>query len=265
MDWVFRSVLTSAAVLLVLTAAKHFGPRVAGLVAALPLVTAPALVWLAHEQGTAFAVGAAVSSVAACAMLAVFASAFAIVARVAGAGLALAAGGLAAAAMTLPTLAAGVGLGRALAFALIFCVVAHLAMPARCAVAVRCPASPLGSTGVAVMVGIFTALLATVGPALGDTATGVLSSLPLIGGAAAIREHAHGGHRASSQFLRGYVAGLFGKAAFGAAFALLAPALGSELAVVLACVAASLVSLVNVCRWNAVSALGRCPQTALPR
>ncbi len=73
-----------------------------------------------------------------------------------------------------------------------------------------------------------------------------MSSLPLTGATAAVLEHARGGHHASTQFLRGYVTGLFAKAAFGVVFALLAPPLGSALAVLLACGAVSLLSMINV-------------------
>lgn len=253
MDLFFKSVLTTAGALLVLAAAQRFGPRVAGLIAALPLVTAPALVWLAHDQGTAFAVGAAVSSVAACAMLAIFALIFSIASRYANVGVALAAGCLGAAVMTYPTLAASVSLVRAIALAMIFCGVVRFALPAPRSSVARRPASPRGSIGVALTVGTFTALLATIAPALGVTVTGLLSSLPLIGATAAILEHAHGGHQASTQFLSGYVTGLFGKAAFGVVFSLLAPPLGSVFAVLLACGAASLLLMMDVRQWSAVS------------
>ncbi|MEO8977732.1 MAG: hypothetical protein ABI552_18490 [Casimicrobiaceae bacterium] len=57
-------------------------------------------------------------------------------------------------------------------------------------------------------------LAITVGPALGTFATGLISSLPTVSGAAAVIEHAAGGHRAVEQFMRGFVVGLFGKIAF---------------------------------------------------
>ena len=104
MDWSSKFFITAVGALLVLLVAQRFGQRVAGLVAALPLVTAPALVWLAHDHGIAFAVGAAVGSVGACAMLAVFALAFSIASR-RGSAVALLAGGAAAALVTLPVLA----------------------------------------------------------------------------------------------------------------------------------------------------------------
>ena len=68
----------------------------------------------------------------------------------------------------------------------------------------------------------FTALAATVGPSMDGFATGLLSSLPLITGSVAIAEKKTYGQRAAAHFLRRHVGGLFGKASFGAVFALLA-------------------------------------------
>lgn len=97
------------------------------------------------------------------------------------------------------------------------------------------PASRSALTAIALAAGGLTALAATFGPALGSFATGLLASLPVISGAAAMAEHATGGHRAAAQFLRGYVWGLFGKAAFGAVFALLAVRVGASAALALGC------------------------------
>jgi hypothetical protein len=50
---------------------------------------------------------------------------------------------------------------------------------------------------------------------------------------------------ATTHFLRGYVCGLFGKAAFGAVFALLAPRVGAVTARTLACACACLMSTIR--------------------
>jgi hypothetical protein len=99
---------------------------------------------------------------------------------------------------------------------------------------------------IAIAAGALTALAATLGPALGSFATGLLASLPLISGAAAMVEHANGGHRAAAQFLRGYLWGLFGKAAFGAVFALLAVPLGAVAALLLAFACACVLSSIGI-------------------
>jgi hypothetical protein len=99
---------------------------------------------------------------------------------------------------------------------------------------------------IAAMAGALTAIATLIGPAMGGFAAGLLSSLPLITGPVAMAEHANGGHRAAAHFLRGYVGGLFGKAAFGAVFVLLAPRTGAMAALSLACACACLLSTVRL-------------------
>lgn len=242
MDVSSKFFVTAAGAFLVMLVAQRFGQRIAGIVAALPLVTAPTLVWLSHDHGVAFAVGAAVGSVGACAMLAVFAFAFSLASRH-GSTVALLAGLSAAALMATPVLAVGASLIVSLVFACTCIAVVQAALPRRGRAVPTCPASVLRMTFAAMTVGATTAALAALGPMLGQVATGLLSSLPLIGATAAVLEHASGGHPASTQFLRGYVTGLFGKAAFGALFACLAPQTGVALALAFSCVVAALLSL----------------------
>lgn len=56
----------------------------AGLLAGLPTVTGPALLWLSLDHGAAYAVNAAIGSVAACAVCALFALAYERASRHAG-------------------------------------------------------------------------------------------------------------------------------------------------------------------------------------
>lgn len=245
MDWLFKAVLTAGVVLLVMVAARQGSRKWAGVVAALPTITAPTLAWLAHEEGVGFAISAAVGSVAACAMLAVFALGYARVARY-GIAAALVCGLGGAMAIALPAKAASARLADALMLALGCCGVAFAAMPSPPgANLVSRQRSPRSMFVVAVAAGGFTALVATVGPSMGGFATGLLSSLPLITGSVAIAEHTASGHRAATHFLRGYVGGLFGKAAFGAAFALLAPRVGAVPALALACACVGLTSTIR--------------------
>ncbi|MET0208206.1 MAG: hypothetical protein ABW220_04145, partial [Burkholderiaceae bacterium] len=145
--------MTTLGVLLVLGAADRCGPRIAGMTAALPLVTAPTLAWLAHEQGVDFAVGASIGSVAACAMLALFALAYALAARRWCSAVALLAGGAAIAVMTVPTVAASTSLAHALALALVACALVRSAMPRSAAVVAARPRWPQGRLWVALTVG----------------------------------------------------------------------------------------------------------------
>ena len=59
MEWLWKALLTAGSVVLVMAIAGRGGRRTAGMVAALPTVTAPALAWLAHDRGAAFAADAA--------------------------------------------------------------------------------------------------------------------------------------------------------------------------------------------------------------
>jgi len=244
MDWWSKAVLTAGVVLLVMVAARQGSRRWAGVVAALPTITAPTLAWLAHEEGVAFAISAAIGSVAACGMLAVFALGYAWVARH-GIAVALICGLGAALAMALPAEAASAHLASALVLALGCCAIAFAAMPSLGADPVSRPRSPRSMFVVALSAGGFTALAATIGPSMGGFATGLLSSLPLITGSVAIAEHTACGHGAATHFLRGYVGGLFGKAAFGAVFALLAPRVGAVEALALACACACPMSMIR--------------------
>jgi len=246
MDSLFKALLTAGTVLLVMVVARLGGRRFAGVVAALPTITAPTLVWLADDEGMAFAISAAVGSVAACGMLAVFALVYARAARYSGGAVALGCGLCGALAVALPAEAASANLTCALALALASSAVAFAAMPTSHVDVVTRKASFRLMFLVALISGGVTAFAASVGPSMGGFATGLLSSLPLVTGPVAMAEHAAHGHRAAAHFLRGYVGGLFGKAAFGAVFALLAPRLGVVVALSLACVCACLLSTLRL-------------------
>lgn len=245
MDWIFKALLAAATVSIVMAVAQRSGRRWAGVCAALPIITAPTLAWLIHEHGVSFAVSAAVASVSACAMLACFSVGYALAARHGGKRWALLCGFAGALALAWPAFAASGSLADALMLGLGCSGLALCRMPRSAYEAVARP-RPHGSlVWAALAAGSLTALATTAGPALGSFAAGLLASLPVIGAAVAMVEHAHGGHRAASNFLRGYAWGLFGKAAFGAAFVLLAPHIGGPAALVLACACAGLVSLVS--------------------
>ena len=245
MDWFFKAALTTAMVLLVMWVARRSGCRWAGVAAALPTITAPTLAWLVHERGVDFAVSAAIASISACAMLALFSVGYALAARRRGALVALVCGIAAALALAWPAFSASASLPDALLLGLGCSALALVSIPrGRTEASPRRRARP-SLAGVALAAGSLTALAATVGPLVGSFATGLLASLPVISAAVAMVEHAHGGHRAAAGFLHGYAWGLFGKAAFGAVFVLLAPHLGAAVALALACGCAGLMSLIQ--------------------
>ena len=243
MDWLLKAGLTATMVLLVMVVARRSGRRWAGVAAALPTITAPTLAWLAHERGVAFAVNAAIASISACAMLAAFAVGYALVARHRGKVCALLCGLAGALALAGPALAASTSLADALMLGLGCSALALICIPRNAHETAARPRPQRSLACAALAAGSLTALAATAGPALGSFATGLLSSLPVISAAVAMVEHAHGGHRAAGNFLHGYAWGLFGKAAFGCVFVLLAPHIGATAALALACACAGLMSL----------------------
>lgn len=242
MDWCFKAALTAAAVLFVMLAARRGGRRWAGVVAALPLITAPTLAWIVHEDGVNFAISAAIGSTAACAMMAVFALGYALAARSHRAAVALLSGFGGALLMALPALMASEDAGDALMLAVGTCALAWLLMP-NCGTDIAPRRRSFRSMLlVASVAGGIAALAASIGPSAGGFAAGLVSSLPVITGSVVMFEHTQCGHRAASHFLRGYVGGLFGKAAFGVVFAWLAPHIGAVAALALACMCAAVMS-----------------------
>lgn len=242
MDWFFKAGLTALAVLLVMVAARRGGRRWSGVVAALPLVTAPTLAWIVHEDGVAFAVEAAIGSTAACAMMALFALGYALAARRHRSLVALLFGLGGALLMAAPALMASGDAVEALVLAVATCGVAWLLVPDCGTDIAPRHRSTRSIVFVALVAGGIAALAASVGPSMGGFATGLLASLPVITGSVVMFEHTACGHRAASHFLRGYVGGLFGKAAFGVVFAWLAPHLGAVAALALACMCAGVMS-----------------------
>jgi hypothetical protein len=234
MDWGYKAVLTAAVVAAVMMAARLFGRPTAGLLAGLPVITTPALLWLADEQGAAFAAASAVGSLAACACAPLFAWAFERSARHHGAGTSLAAATavLAAAAFASQPLE-GHPLAALLAAAAA-CAAVHRSVGARPAHGhwVR----PLrGEPWIsAASAGAISALVSVLAVHVGPFWSGLLSTLPIISACAMVHLRLAGGAGDVTRFVTGYVPGLLAKALFLFVFALVAPALGALLAVALA-------------------------------
>ena len=242
MDWMGKAALTAVTVAFVLALARRLGGRCAGVAAAWPWTTAPALVWLADAHGAAAAARAAAASVGAGAVLAAFALAYGAAAagglRVRAAlGVAWAGALLAAAPACL--LAGSLSASLALAALAAWLAARHLprshgggagAAPRPGARAVLATALVAGATG---------ALVAALEPRLGGAAVGLLASLPVSGAAVAATAHACGGAAGAQGFLRGYVTGLAGRALFGATFALAVAPCGAGMAAVIALLASA--------------------------
>lgn len=246
MEWFWKGMVTMVTVAVVLVLARRWGGSAAGLVAGLPTTTAPALAWMAIEHGVGFAGQAAAATVAACALMAAFALAYAHAATArCRPGTAMVCGAAGALALAGPVLACGSGLVGSLALGLGSCTVALLAWPkgpgGRCHAAgraVRLPATVPAATAGGVSLG-----LGLAGPAIGTVCAGLLASLPVVSVTVAMAQHAVSGPAAARQFLHGTVAGLLGRVAFGAVFAVALPATSLAATLALALSAAVLVNL----------------------
>ena len=244
MDWDGKAVTTAVLVALVLVAGRCFGRRMAGVLAGLPTVTGPALLWLSLEQGAAYAVDAAIGSVAACAVCALFALVYERASRRAGivvAPLAATAASVCGA-ITLQWLDGA--LAAALLLALAASWIARRLIPdvrrePRFTVAMH---HEIMLT--ALVAGGVSGAVALAAPQVGAFWAGVIASPPLIAAVIAVHQHAFDGQPAAQRFLRGYVGGLLGRAAFGAGFACLVTPLGpiaaALAAAALACALAAL-------------------------
>ena len=237
MDWAYKAALTAAAVAAVMMAARLFGRSLAGLLAGLPVITAPALLWLAAEQGDAFAAAGALGSLAACVPAALFAWSFERLARRCGVVKAsLGAGAVLALSALATQPLAGHPLAALLA-ALLACTFTLRSVSAR----------PVSSTWVrplrgepwvsAALAGVVSAGVAVVAQQAGAFWAGMLSSAPIISACAMLHLRAAGGPGDVTRFVTGYRPGWRATALFVVSFAMGAPRLGAVAAFGLAAAA----------------------------
>jgi hypothetical protein len=237
MDALTKGLLTAITVAVLLTIARLFGRRIAGLLAGLPTVTGPALVWLALDHGARYATDAAVGSIAACALCAVFALAYERASRRAGAVTALAVAIIASLVSAPPLHWLGGALLPALLVAAIVSPAVQAALPKGSSNATQ-RTRPNGEVlTTALASGAVTSLVAVCATSVGPFWTGVLASPPLVAAAVVMQQHRTAGHAAVCGFLHGYVGGLLGRAAFCAGFALLIVPAGVTTATIVASLA----------------------------
>ena len=254
MDWLCKAVLAAMTVATVLVVAGKVSRRGAGLLAGLPVITLPALVGLAHDQGVDFVARSVSGSAAVCVMAPGLAITFVVLARRHGMAISLAGaavvGGLAVSAMQAVD-------GRpllALALAAVSCIVAKGWMGAAgagpCAAgqkllsdaaATTTPvqgavhlaahvAAPRRRTGepwlTAAIAGAVVAAMSLLASRLGPYWSGVLSSLPVILVLSLLRLQRTAGVAALPAFVAGYVVGMLANAVFLCCFALTVAAWG---------------------------------------
>lgn len=267
MDWGYKAVLTATTVALLLLAAQSFGRRLAGALAGLPTVTGPALIWLALEFGASYAVEAAIGSVAACAACAIFAFAYERASRRGGVMAALTLATVASVLAVPPLHWMASGLAVVLLVSAVSAYLVYVAMPdgRDRAGPVRRLRGELWFT--AIVSGFVSGAVALAAPSLSAFWAGVLASPPLIAAAVAVHQHAFVGHASVQRFLRGYVAGLLGRAVFAAAFALLIVRLGAATASLVAIAAGCIFTMatMHLERFYALRARANAPIPGMPR
>jgi hypothetical protein len=218
MDWGYKAMLTATTVALLLTVAQLLGRRVAGVLAGLPTVTGPALLWLALENSASYAVEAAIGSVVGCALCALFAFVYERASRSSNTLVAIVLATAASAAAAPLGGMLNTGLLPALGAALAIVLALYLLMPAG---AVESGRRGFGLRGepfiTASVAGLLSGAVALAAPQIGPFWAGLLASPPLIAGVIAMQQHAADGSPAAAAFLRGYVAGLVGRIGFGGA------------------------------------------------
>jgi hypothetical protein len=196
-------------------AARRWGPSIGGWLVALPLTSGPVALYLALDQGNAFAAGAAKGSIAGLLGDATFALAYGLVARRAGWPVSVACGfaafGTTALAMQ-PVLAApAIVIFGVVAAAMVLCLA--LAVPAPAgndaapAPAWDIPARMVVGTGIVLAI---TAAAETLGPSL----SGLLAALPVYVTVLAVFAHHLEGPGSAIHVVRGLQMGLFGTIVF---------------------------------------------------
>lgn len=235
-----RGAFTALVVAALLLAARRWGQAAAGLLAGLPTVTGPALLWLAVDRGAPFAQEAAAGAVAAGIACALFALGYGLASRRHGPVPALLVA-VAASVLPLPWLdLPNWPLGTWLLLATAVCLgcqgalrvlvqaddAAVRAAPWRSVAWGRAQAAGSGWWLTALVSGLVSALASALAGSVGPFWAGMLTSPPLLAAAVALELHRRPGRAAAAlRFLHGYAAGLVGRGVFVAVFgALLAVA-----------------------------------------
>ena len=177
-----KLVLTPALIAAATLVGRRFGPSISGWLVGLPFTSGPVSLFLALEQGTGFAAAAAAGSIGGVAASAVFAVAYAAMARRFGWPVSL----------TVASLAFAVAV-----------------------IALR--ALPLGSWDLPVRMVVATGLVIVItsaAPLLGPQLSGLLTTYPVYAGVLAVFAHAQRGGAAAAQVVRGLCYGIIAFATF---------------------------------------------------
>jgi hypothetical protein len=211
---VFRAALTGTCVFAVLWLLRRGGLRLSGLLAALPVLSAPALMWMCMDHGAAYAAPACTAALFATALSAFFSLAYG---RLAAHCRPLQALALAATATGMATWAASSvqTLGSTLLLAVLMLPLARTLLGAKAGRATPGPLNWRGDMGLTVgAAALISGLQALAAPWLDPRSSGLLAALPVVSASSALLIHARHGAVSARSFLRGYVEGLAAKCAF---------------------------------------------------
>lgn len=256
-----KLLLTPALIGAASLAGRRWGPAISGWLVGLPFTSGPVVFFVALNQGTAFAAGAAAGTLAGTTSQAAFCLAYGRLAHRDGWPLSFIAGTLAFAALT-------IGLQRlTLPLPLVtLLVVGGLLLALWLMPNYPAPAAVTRPPGWDIplrmaVVTAFVLLLTGVAPSLGPRLTGLVTPFPLYGSAMAVFAHRLEGPAAGAGVLRGLLLGLFGFSGFFLALAALLQRVGVAaaflvaLAVVLGLQATSLVVLRKLPRTQRQAAI----------
>jgi hypothetical protein len=211
---IFKLLATPILIALVTLAARRWGPAVGGWFVGLPLTSGPVSVFLAIEQGRAFAATSARASILGLVAVAVFSTTYALVARRQGPAICLVAGFMAYAVATVLIRSVNLSISGTAAFTVATLCVALIIVP-------RTPSKPregapprwdlpLRMATATVIVLLITTSATTLGPAW----SGLLSPFPVFSSVLAAFAHYTGGFESASSLQRGVLIGVFAFAAF---------------------------------------------------
>ena len=210
--------LTSAFVGLLMFLLARLGPRASGFGAALQLFSVPVLLLLSLEQDGSFAASAAEASLWVTTLVALAVQAYGWVSLRLRTSLAV----LLAALLTLLCAALSAGWARLPAVTLaLTALLAAAPLPRPLSTSTARPDPHRIELWLAIgFAGATAALVDWLGPRAGPAWSGVIPALPIVGLCGLWASHARGGVLTQNSFLRGYMDGMFAKAAFLAVAAL---------------------------------------------
>jgi uncharacterized membrane protein len=249
-----KLVLTPALIAVATLVGRRFGPSISGWLVGLPFTSGPVSLFLALEQGTAFGAAAAAGSIAGVAASAVFALAYAAMARRFGwpASLTIASLAFAVAVVGLHALPLGSSLPTPLlalyAGGVAAAIIGIRLIPAPGALD-EAPEPPRWDLPLRMI--IATALVIAItsaAPLLGPQLSGLLTTYPIYAGVLAVFAHAQRGGAAATQVVRGLCYGIIAFATFFLAIGALVDRAGIVVAFAAATVGALLVQSVTLTR-----------------